>query len=175
MMAAVAVERPNQPPGAGLERAGEPPGAGLERPSEPPAAGLERPGEPPGGLRGRTLGCSGQGARDRGNQRGGRRNRRGRIVCRRPAGGLSAHAIRDRPRDRPARGAGAALCQPDNGAGRRSHVHQMRVDLVHTGLRRQRSRLRAVRRATRLLSGSPINSGEQEHCARGRVPQRADA
>ena len=71
-----------------------------------------------------------------------------------PAGGRSAHAIRDCPRDGAARGASAAVCQPDNGAGRRSHVHQMRIDLVHTSLRRQRSRLRAVRPATRLLSGS---------------------
>ena len=151
--------------------------AASSRPRAPRPAASSRPRAPRPTARRSTrtsTGMLGQGARDRGNRRGGRRNRRGRVVCHRPAaGGRSARAIRDRPRDGAARGAGAAVCQPDNGAGRRSHVHPMRIDLVHTSLRRQRSRLRAVRPATRLLSGSPINSGEHEHCARGRVPQRA--
>ena len=159
-------------PGSSRGRAPKP--AARSTPRAPRRAASSRPRAPrPTASRSTrtSTGCSGQGARDRGNRRSGRRNRRGHIVCRRPAaGGRSARAIRDRPRDGAARSAGAAVCQPDNGAGRRSHVHQMRIDLVHTSLRRQRSRLRAVRPGTRLLSGSPINSGEHEHCARGRVP-----
>jgi len=95
----------------------------------------------------------GQGARHRGDRRRGRRNCLGRRGGRQRSTAASRGVFRvhDGPGDTATSGARASVRECDISAGGRSHVHEVRVDLVHARVRRQRPGVRAVGAASGLL------------------------
>src|SRR5215510_7934874 len=63
--------------------------------------------------------------------------------------------------------------QRDGSTGRRSHVYEVRVDLVHACIRRQRSGVRAVGAASGLLKGWLASSASNSQGQRASASSRS--